>query len=278
MKTQFNMTDVGIRRDKAWWCLETPHYLLMFDQVARTTISPERFGIAAEKRVTVIASLLHLPRNKKTKRFPLGRRIPYFVHDPTVCRYGNVDVGGIDVPAGRPWAFYQHEEAHAVLGSLVESVPSVFNEGFATFAQSPKSRQNDRITLAGLDHRALADLSSILEFWPFWKTWKVRGGFMYQQAGSFVGFIVQRFGAERFLRFCRSCAEDDSRAAILRAFQDAYDEELRTVEERWKEFLIRNRRKLNLRALPKVGGSTERNWVERSLSHIAKDTEGRTRP
>lgn len=276
MRMQFNMTDTVIRRNKAWWVLETPHYLLMFDDVAREMVTPERFGAQAERRLATIASLLHLARDKKTRRYPLGRRVCYFVHDPAVCKYGNVDIGGIDVPAGKPWTFYQHEETHAVLAALVDSVPSLFNEGFATFAQSPTSRQNDRIALAGIDHGALANLISIIEFRSFWKTWNIRGGFMYQQAGSFIAYLIRRHGADKFLRLCRSCSQEDSQELILDAFRAVYGKDLPAVEKLWKAFLFRERGSLRLISSPKVGGSTERHWVQRTLNHIAKETGGQT--
>lgn len=271
----FGMTDAKMREDRPWWVHESPHYLFMFDEVACKMCSMPRFAGQAERRLNVISSIVGL--KKHVRRYPLGRRIPYFVHDPQRCRYGNVDVGGIDVPAGGDTTFYQHEEAHAVLGVLVDSVPSLFNEGFAKFAESPSSEQNHRIALAGLKHGELASLASIVEFRPFWDNWKVRGGFVYPQAGSFVGYLLGCFGSKRFLEFCISCSQDDPRRRILRSFRRAFGVTLPDVERRWKSFLITNDGRFWLRSGPKISGSTEPHWVQRTLKHIEQTTGDRRR-
>lgn len=239
---KLKMTDPSIRKDKPWWVVETAHYLLMFDDVARKMVSPPDFARRAERRLTTIASLLGLRKDKTTRRYPFLRRIPYFVHDPDTCKYGNVDVGGIDVPASSPHRSYQHEEAHAVLGEVAGSVPTLFNEGFASFAQSPRNERNHRAALAALDHNEVTDVTDILEFESFWNTYKLRGYSIYQQAGSFVAHLIGRFGSKKFIELCKSCSQEDRRSRVLRTFRLAYNLSLTDAEAEWKSFLENNRR------------------------------------
>jgi hypothetical protein len=273
------MTEAAIRRGVSWQTFETAHYLFLFDDVARGLCPPAAFGERAERRLGVIAGLIGLARDGRTGRFAFRGRIPYFVHDPRRCRYGNVDFGGVDVPAGRADTFYQHEEAHAVLGQAVGSVPSLFNEGFASYAQSPRSGQNHRIALAGLRHGELAALAGILEFRAFWDNWRLRGGFVYPQAGSFVAHLMESFGHGPFLDFCARVSQHDGRRRILRAFSGVFGLPLAAAEKQWTRFLLDGSARFALRARPRIGGSTEPQWVQRTLKHIARmRTEGTGSP
>ena len=232
----------GIRQGKAWWLVETPHYLLMFDKVSRKIVEPKKFARQAERRLIQVAALLRLKRNAKTNRYPLAHLIPYFVHDPAVSKWGSVGQGAIDVPAHKAQAFYKHEEAHAILHRAVGCPPPLFNEGFAMYAaQSPRSNRNHRLALAALEDKALPSISRITDFNSFFlREWKKYKATMYLQAGSFVQFLFDRFGYRRFLALCRRLSFTDRTARVQKIFREIYGKSLSDAEKMWKRYLLRN--------------------------------------
>ena len=234
----------GIRQGKAWWVLETPHYLLMFDKVSRRIVEPAKFARQAERRLAQIARLLRLKRNRSTNRYPLETSIPYFLHDPAICKWGSVERGAIDVPAGKKQAFYRHEEAHAILHRAAGVPPPLFNEGFAMYAaRSAGSNQNHKRAVTALEQNALPSLHQIADFESFFlKQWKIYKSTLYLQAGSFVQFVFESFGYHRFTTLCRSLACTASTATVQRIFRKIYGRTLSEAETMWKSYLLRNRK------------------------------------
>lgn len=243
----------GIREDKPWWVVETPHYLLMFDEVSRKIMEPAKFARQAESRLREVARLLGLKKDEHTKRYFPGPSIPYFIHDPAVCKWGSGHHAGLDVPAGKNQAFFRHEEAHKILERAGAGPPPLFNEGFAMYAQSPKSNQNHRVALSALEQDALPSLPQIVDYKSFWKKWKSLGrnpSRMYEQAGSFVAFLFGRFGYRRFIAFSKKASYTDSKAKVGRVFREIYGMSLGEAEARWKSHLLKKRRQLRLRSSP----------------------------
>ena len=232
----------GIRQGKAWWVIETPHYLIMFDKISKRIVTPAKFGRQAEWRLDQVARLLRLKKNSKTHRYPLGTLIPYFVHDPAVCKWGSVNQGAIDVPGGKEPAFYRHEETHVILHRAVGCPPPLFNEGFAMYAAlSRRSTQNHKLALAALERNALAPLSQIADFESFFlRKWQTYKGIMYLQAGSFVQFLFDRFGYRRFLALCRGLSFTDRTPKVQKMFCEIYGKSLSEAEKMWKRYLLRN--------------------------------------
>lgn len=270
-------TQEGIREGKPWWVTETPHYVILFDQAARKHLNQSAFARQAEKRVQEIASLLHVRRERRTNRYPIGDKVPYFVHDRAVCTHGNVDVGGIDVPcSGRSW-FYRHEESHAILNRLVGSVPSFFNEGFATYASSPRSSRSHRIALAALRAAVLPPLSAIAHSAGFWEHWRICKPFMYDQAGSFVKYLFDRFGARRFTALAGELSFDEKQKAVSEAFEHSYPVGLGEAERNWRSYLLGGRSRLRLSSHVVRGRAPDTRWVKESIEKIRSRNKGRTR-
>ena len=239
-------TQEGIREGRPWWAQETPHYVILFDNATRELLDPEKFANQAETRLGQIARILGVRKNTTTKRYPLGDKIVYFVHDRAVCTHGNVDIGGIDVPAtGRAW-FYRHEESHVVLSRVVGPLPPLFNEGYATFVEQLRSTRNHRIALAALKEDALPSLEQIADSEGFWKAWRTHSAFMYNQAGSFVEYLFQKFGRRAFVSLRGEFPRDGRKGTVLQAFRKVYATPLRDAELQWHRYLLRRQRQLPL--------------------------------
>ncbi|KPJ59950.1 MAG: hypothetical protein AMS15_06610 [Planctomycetes bacterium DG_23] len=241
----------GIREGRPWWVVETPHYLLMFDEASRKIMAPRKFARQAERRIREIARLLGLKKDKQTKRYFDGPSIPYFIHDPAVCKWGSGHPGGLDVPASMGQAGLRHEEAHKTLERAGGAPPPLFNEGFASYAASPKSNQNHRVVLSALESATLPSLPQIADYKSFWKKWKALGrnrSRMYEQAGSFVAFLFGRFGRRRFIAFSKNVSYTDSNAKVVRVFREVYGMSLGEAEAQWKSYLLRKRSQLRPRS------------------------------
>jgi hypothetical protein len=261
-------TQGGIREGRPWWVQETPHYVILFDKKARDLLSPEKFAHEAETRLGQIARVLGVRRDKTTKRYPLGDKIVYFVHGSAACTHGNVDIGGIDVPARQRAWFYRHEESHVVLSRVVGRLPSLFNEGFAMFVEQPRSTRNHRIALAALKADVLPPLVQIADSEGFWKAWPTYRTFMYNQAGSFVEYLFHRFGRKAFVSLGGEFSRDGTKGTVLEAFQKAYGTPLRDVELQWQRYLLRRQRQLPLLRRVVRGRLPDSRWVREAIAEI----------
>ena len=269
-------TQEGIREGKSWWVRETPHYVILFDEVARELLAPERFAVQAETRLRQIAAVLGLRKHRTTKRYPTGDRIAYFVHDRSVCTHGNVSTGGIDVPAtGRAW-FYRHEEAHAVLNRVIPGFPPLFNEGFATFVEQPGSTRNHRIALAASKADALPALTSLASPKEFWTQYNTFGYLLYGQAGSFVEYLFRRHGKRMFFRLGNKLAPGTSGKTVLRAFGEAYGHGLDCAEEQWRAYLYRRQQHLPLLTRVVRGSISDARWVREAVREVKARTRARS--
>jgi hypothetical protein len=262
-------TQTGIREGKAWRVRETPHYVILFDDAARGRLDSDKFAKEAETRLGQIMRVLGVKRNKTTKRYPLGDKIIYFVHDRSDCSHGNVDIGGIDVPdTGRSW-FYRHEESHVVLHRVVGPLPPLFNEGFATFVEQPRSTRNHRIALAALKEDALPSLVDIADSQGFFEeAWPTYGMLMYNQAGSFVEYLFDRFGKHAFVSFGRDLPGDGRKPSLLETFHNTYGTSLGDAEAQWRRCLFRRQKDLPLLRRVVRGRLTDSRWVSEAIAEV----------
>jgi hypothetical protein len=254
------MTRTDVRDGKLWLAVQTRDYIILFDKVTQRTVTPQRFGAAAERRLHEIAPLLDLRKDPSSGRYPFRSMVPYFVHDPAVQSYGSVDFQGIDVPAGKEPGFYRHEESHAALAATVGGVPSLFNEGFACFAAAPKDRQDDRCCLAGLQEDVLPPLPAVCATADFWRLWPVYRPFLYRIGGSLVRWLYRRFSHEPFVRLARAEVAQADRRCVLRAFHAAYGISLHEAEAAWRQDLLAGARRLAMSPRRRMGKITESEW------------------
>lgn len=278
--SKLEFTQTGIRDGRPWWVAETRHYIVLFDEEAKRVASPAAFGAQAERRLERITALLGIKRDPVTKRCPLGEKLPYFVHGSGACTHGNVDRGGIDVPLGMPAAFYRHEESHFVhFRTTGHGLPPLLGEGFAKYAEAPRSRRNHRLALAGLRSEILPSIVSIAADSGWWREWRICGSILYEQAASLTAYLFARFGRGRFLALCGACRESDALVRIRGAFRSAYGVKLSTAEEQWKAYLYLRRGKLQLWRRASGGQPSELELMEARVQRIRlRREEGRPRP
>ena len=276
--SDLKFTQQGIRDGKPWWAAETRHYIVLFDKQARRVANPAAFAVQAERRLVRIASLLGIKRDPVTKRYPLGSKMPYFVHGSGDCTHGNVDSGGIDVPLGMPVTFYRHEESHFVhFRTTGHGLPALLGEGFGSYAQAPRSTRNHRMALAGLQRKVLPSISSIASDTGWWREWRICGPILYEQAGSFVAYLFARFGKDRFLTLCEHSQERDNLRCVRRAFRSAYGMQLKTGEKQWQTYLLSRCRQLPLRRRASDGKWSELDLIRARVARIeGRRQEGRT--
>lgn len=260
-----------IRTGRRWHVVQTRHYVVMFDDVAKRLTDPMRFAAGAERRLKVIAKVLGLKKDGPDGRYALRGAIPYFVHDPKILSYGNVEFHGIDVPAtGKDNGFYQHEEAHAVLMWSVGSPPALFNEGFACFASQPKSEDDHRCSLVGVRRGLVPPLVDIVGSAGFWKNYRTYKPFMYRIAGSFVAWTFAEFGQGPFVGFTSRCRYDAAGTTARAEFRKAYGISLRTAERQWKAWLLSRADELAMSARRRIGNISAMEW-ERTRVQMVRD-------
>lgn len=251
-----------LRSNKSWYAVQTPHYLIMFDEVARKLQDPVRFGNAAERRLQAVAGLLDLKRDRSTKRYRLHSMIPYFLHDPAKLNYGNVEFQGIDVNANATDSLFRHEEAHAILKEVAGGPPSLFNEGFAKFAEDPLSLIDERCSLTGIRNKVVPLLVHIASSEGFWEHWRTYKPFMYRISASFVRHLFSTHGPRPFLKFARCTPYAASAGVVLSSFRAAYGCSLRAAEDRWKAYLHNGGKRLTMSNKRRMGNITEREWAD----------------
>jgi hypothetical protein len=235
--------------------------VILFDDVARKLTDPQRFAASAERRLKAIAEILGLKKDGPDGRYALRGAIPYFVHDPKVLSYGNVEFSGIDVPAiGQGAGFYKHEEAHAVLMLSIGVPPALFNEGFACLASHPQSSDDHRCSLVGLRHGLIPPLAEIAWSAGFWKHYKAYRPFMYRWAGSFVAWAFDEYGREPFVAFTSRCGYDAAGKTVLAEFRRAYGISLSVAQRRWKAWLLSREGELAMNPRRRIGNISQAEW------------------
>jgi hypothetical protein len=138
-----------------------------------------------------------------------------------------------------------HELWHIVLGRIGDP-PALFNEGLATYMQEGhvwEGRPVDVTARALLDAGKLVSLSGLLARDEIGSR-RDDGEVAYPQAASFVGFLIETYGREKFLVSCRKLknGDDDERfKANAAAIREIYGQGLEDLEKQWRDGLARGR-------------------------------------
>jgi hypothetical protein len=138
-----------------------------------------------------------------------------------------------------------HETVH-IYTARVGMPPEFFNEGIAVaFQTNPLAgdyepryegqQVHDAVRLYRQSGQLLLPLSRIVTTSGF------RGisdsVLSYREAGSFVAFLITRFGMDDVLAFFRASTRDDSVAVIELQFQQAFGTTLAVAEAEWLVFI-----------------------------------------
>jgi hypothetical protein len=144
------------------------------------------------------------------------------------------------------WSTDNHEVVHLFMAALGDA-PGLFSEGVAVAFQTDPARADfqSRINGEEIHHAARRYLDSGLLVLPLDRIIETSGfrslpdsTLSYCEAGSFVRFLMDRFGLDRVVGFFQSgVRSDDLRAAIKSRFRDAFGFEFEHAEAEWLEVL-----------------------------------------
>ena len=143
------------------------------------------------------------------------------------------------------WTWDNHEVVH-IYAALVGRPSDFFDEGIAVaFQVDPlagdfEPRYNgEQVHDAARRYRQAGQLTLPLS--RIVTTSGFRGiadsTLGYREAGSFVAFLITRYGVDRVLAFFRSSMRDDSLAVIEQRFQQALGVSLTEAESAWLAFV-----------------------------------------
>lgn len=124
----------------------------------------------------------------------------------------------------------RHEIIHVLMEQMGNSLP-FFAEGIAVYLAGPWNNKNIHANAVELANEGrLVSIQSLLE----------RRGFLsqpmeatYPQAGSFVGFLIERFGIEKFKKFYPLSEPYETYWDTISRFKSVYGETVEELEDRW---------------------------------------------
>ena len=131
----------------------------------------------------------------------------------------------------------QHAIAHVLLNKIGPSIPFLA-EGMAVYVTHPSS--SDDV------HQHARELVKASELIPINKLLAPRDfeGFPSQtahaQAGSFVGFLVERHGIESFKKLYPCDDAATAKEKLPERFRQIYGHSLEDVEQAWRAFLLKS--------------------------------------
>jgi hypothetical protein len=143
------------------------------------------------------------------------------------------------------WSWDNHETVH-IYTALVGRPSDFFNEGIAMAFQTDPLAGDYEPRFNGQKAHDAARLyrqsgQLVLPLLRIVTTSGFRGipdsVLSYREAGSFVAFLIARFGLDRVLTFFRPGTEDDSLAVIEQRFQQAFGTTLAAAEAEWLAFV-----------------------------------------
>jgi hypothetical protein len=143
------------------------------------------------------------------------------------------------------WSWDSHETVH-IYTALIGRPSDFFNEGIAVaFQTDPLSGDfeprfnGEQVHDAARRYRQLGLL--VLPLSRIVSTSDFRGisdsTLSYREAGSFVAFLLTRFGIDRVLQFFRTGTRDDALETIRAQFEQAFGTTLEKAEADWLAFV-----------------------------------------
>ena len=129
-----------------------------------------------------------------------------------------------------------HETTH-VVAAQIGNPPALLNEGLAVYMQDGHKWKGEHVDVTAsrlLERRKLTPLTQLITRNEIGSR-RDDGRVAYPQSGSFVKFIIERYGRDQFLKLygkLKVGAEDNSSR-----FEQVLDVPLETAEKQWQAFL-----------------------------------------
>jgi|APFre7841882724_1041349.scaffolds.fasta_scaffold12186_2 hypothetical protein len=143
------------------------------------------------------------------------------------------------------WTWDNHETVH-IYTALVGRPSDFFNEGIAVaFQTNPLDRDfeprfnGEQVHDAARRYRQLGQLVLPLSRVVTTSGFRAVSDSVlsYREAGSFVAFLIDRFGLDRVLAFFRASTRDDALSVIESRFQQVFGTALADAESEWLAFV-----------------------------------------
>ncbi len=138
-----------------------------------------------------------------------------------------------------------HETAHIIAGELGEP-PALFNEGFAVYisealggdsidSPSAPSKKINNVTADYFHNNNLIPLANLFKFAEIGSV-ESQYAIAYPEAGSFIKFIIEKYGIDKFLETYKSL--ENSYDPIIsnnnrKRFEEIYNISLTDIEQLW---------------------------------------------
>jgi hypothetical protein len=172
--------------------------------------------------------------DKETKHWKTG-------HQGAGWAYGNTIV---EVYNEQEQVDPYHETTHILMGSS-GNPPALFNEGFATYMQAGhiwKGEHVDRTAANLLKNDKLTPLRELITRTEIGSRGD-DGKIAYPQSASFVKFLIDEYGRDKFLRAYKKLKNSDNEKVHKRNVKRLariYGKSLEELEKQWKDALLRS--------------------------------------
>jgi hypothetical protein len=237
------------RQVRAFLTLSSKRIVLRYAPLLQDQVRPEKLLTQVEEALSEVEKTLRLlrrPRRLRGLGFPIRRKVyVYVVPDgQEVPPYLGKDVGGRAVPqllaiivrrdARTLWLdeVLQHEFVHLFAGRWNPFAAPFWREGLATWLQ----RTWGGIPIDDVARCLLRSTACPIRPYLHPKAFHQESypWTMYMLAGSFTGFLVWRFGWDRYERFYRAIGKRRFEACFSRHFGVPFD----AIEKAWRQKLL----------------------------------------
>jgi len=219
-----------------WLTKKSTHYLFHFSQ-----------GSVAEKEIDKIVTTQEIEYQKTidflaTKN---DRIINYFLYPNNKTKgelSGNDGNGHAERDKFEVHAVYNneikcigaHEDTH-LLTSFLGLPPQLFREGLAEYMSGNwHNVKHDEWAVRFLAEGKLPDLAQIIDDE---KWYELDDSISYPSAGSFVGFLIQKLGREKFLELYKALNRDFTPKKNTTIFQKIADSTISGMQAEWQNGL-----------------------------------------
>ncbi len=130
-----------------------------------------------------------------------------------------------------------HEMGHLVFRDFIgfkNKAPLWLDEGVAQWADKETNIRAERAAVRLYKKKQLMSLAALTAMDVRKVTDTGKAAEFYAQAASLVGFMIEKYGAERFTKFCRKLRDESS---IDDALRFTYPEGLRSIDELERQWL-----------------------------------------
>ena len=136
-----------------------------------------------------------------------------------------------------------HEITHLffreMLGPVSLSLPSWIDEGVALSAESGGGKKFKRIISEAIQNGKSFRLTQLNRMQPSGDLDRKSLLIFYAQSWSFVDFLIEKFGRERFFLFCIRLAKDGNLDAALFEISSGAYSTAQNAEKQWKIFALK---------------------------------------